>query len=81
MDVLNFADSVGEWRAVMSKPVAEQAMRAVDQREYRDGMTCGARDARCGSYRPQDFTDQPDDFRQGYVDGWEETRDALGLRG
>jgi hypothetical protein len=53
----------------------------MDMRQYMAGRRTGERDARSGDYRPQDFASEPADFRQGWIDGWEETREALNLRG
>jgi hypothetical protein len=50
--------------------------RAVNPAQYDAGRDAGGRDAKAGEYRPQDHNGRPADFRQGYVDGWETTRDA-----
>ena len=49
--------------------------------QYQAGRKLGEKDARTGNFRPGDFTGEPADFRQGWIDGWEETREALNLRG
>jgi hypothetical protein len=55
--------------------------RGWDHDRYMAGRAVGSADAPAGEFRPGDFKDEPPDYRQGYADGWEATRDALGLRG
>jgi hypothetical protein len=59
----------------MRNVIAEQ------RAEYLAGRRYGACDARTGEFQPQAFANEPADFRQGYVDGWEEAREALNMRG
>jgi len=53
-------------------------MIRVNQAEYRPGRRYGACDFRAGVFQPQAFTGEPADFRQGYVDGWDDAAERAG---
>jgi hypothetical protein len=60
--------------------ITMRTMTAEQHAEYLAGRRYGACDARAGVFQPQAFASEPRDFRQGYVDGWEATSDAMAAR-
>ena len=46
-------------------------------KDYMAGRRYGACDFRAGVFQPQAFAGEPADFRQGYVDGWEDAADTF----
>ena len=49
----------------------------VIMKDYMAGRRYGACDFRAGVFQPQAFAGEPADFRQGYVDGWEDAADTF----
>ena len=47
-------------------------------KDYMAGRRYGACDFRAGVFQPQAFAGEPADFRQGYVDGWEDAAVCAG---
>jgi hypothetical protein len=71
--------------AVAARDAVQDARQAAldeldELAEYLAGRRYGACDARAGVFQPQAFASEPRDFRQGYVDGWEATSDAMAAR-